>query len=130
MKFRFYDGKKLTRKVFLAEYSERTSCTVNYHTRTDYGSLRGQLRYYDMYEGFVRRTVVKPLFSIPDYESNPQVWLVLTDMDGVWFTIYSDAKRKNCYKGTSVEIGGIMGMTDDEIRGYVIEFYNWIDLQQ
>lgn len=40
--------------------------------------------------------------SIPEFESNPQVWLY--ESENMYLIIYSDILRKNAYKGTSAEI--------------------------
>ncbi len=40
--------------------------------------------------------------SIPEFESNPQVWLY--ESDNMYLIIYSDILRKNAFKGTSAEI--------------------------
>ncbi len=40
--------------------------------------------------------------SIPEFVSNPQVWLY--ESENMYLIIYSDIFRKNAYKGTSAEI--------------------------
>ena len=45
----------------------------------------------------------KPSTSIPEFESNPGIWVFLDNETGIKFLIWSDCHRKNAYKGTSYE---------------------------
>lgn len=84
---------------------------------------------YRNYENFVVSTSIRPsCHGISDYESNPQVWVIDGDC-GIWFVIYSDARRKNAYKGTSVEIGGISDLNDPMAYTAIIQFSRWISTQ-
>ncbi len=44
----------------------------------------------------------KPNNNIPDFESNPHVWLY--ESENIILIIYSDCLKKNAFKGTSAEI--------------------------
>jgi hypothetical protein len=44
-----------------------------------------------------------PLVTMPDYESNPGIWIFDDEPTGITFLIWSDCHRANSYKGTSYE---------------------------
>jgi len=45
----------------------------------------------------------KPLATLPDFESNPGIWVFTDSLTSFTFLIYSDCYKKNYYKGTSYE---------------------------
>lgn len=58
--------------------------------------------------------------SIPEFESNPQVWLY--ESDNMYLIIYSDCLRKNAFKGTSAEIILKNSISEEEA---LKEFEQW-----
>ena len=55
----------------------------------------------------------KPVNTMPDYESNPGVWILDDAESEAYFIIYSDCHRKNAHKGTQTCIGP-RNLTDSE----------------
>jgi hypothetical protein len=52
----------------------------------------------------VIRTLPKPNNSVPAFESSPHVWHFKDTETDIEFLMFSDGRRKNHYKGTSVEV--------------------------
>lgn len=52
----------------------------------------------------VVRTLPKPNCSMPQLEGSPHVWHFRETETGVEFLMFSDGRRKNHFKGTSVEV--------------------------
>lgn len=98
---------KLTRKEAhsMAEYSDSLQNifpdeTYNdifypYNDITLYAKLRNALRL---------GKYGKPLLTMPDWESNPGLWLFKNPANDDTIMIWSDTHRKNAYKGTSFEV--------------------------
>lgn len=78
-----------TTKVVEAEFQERVI-------------TRGQAPSYHNPE--VVRTLPKPNCSMPQLESSPHVWHFRDTDTGIEFLMFSDGRRKNHFKGTSVEV--------------------------
>jgi hypothetical protein len=52
----------------------------------------------------ITRSLPKPNSSIPMFENSPHVWHFYEMQTGIEFLVYSDGRRKNHYKGTSIEV--------------------------
>lgn len=46
----------------------------------------------------------EPLVTMPDFESNPGLWMFSDIQSGITFMVWSDCHRKNAFKGTSFEV--------------------------
>ena len=64
----------------------------------------------------------KPHNNIPDFESNPHVWLY--ESENIILIIYSDCLKKNAFKGTSAEIILKNSISEEET---LKEFEKWSD---
>lgn len=45
----------------------------------------------------------QPLNTMPEFESNPGVWILDDTETGEFIMVFSDSYRKNAFKGTSIE---------------------------
>lgn len=69
---------------------------------------------YESYESYrnsiscnrpnVIRALPKPNSSIPALENSPHIWHWRDTETGIEFLMFSDGRRKNHYKGTSIEV--------------------------
>lgn len=72
---------------------------------TQFTEMRGpEFNYWSPHSGEAVDTLPKQNIVMRGYESNPGCWYYTSDVTGIGILIFSDGKRKNCFKGTSYEI--------------------------
>lgn len=104
--------KKLTRKYILELLENNETLNVNNLNFFERSDLEKFLLSNSIYEFNKQITATwnkehllilgKPNNNIPDFESNPHVWLY--ESENMYLIIYSDCLRKNAFKGTGAEI--------------------------
>lgn len=104
--------KKLTRKYILELLENNETLNVNNLNFFERSDLENFLLSNSIYKFNKQITATwnkehllklgKPHNNIPDFESNPHVWLY--ESENMYLIIYSDCLRKNAFKGTGAEI--------------------------
>jgi len=100
--------KKLTRKEAL-QMADKAAHLLNvlmgYElTKWFDGCFKKDMdKYWIFGDVLVKQIPTKPLVHMPDFESNPGVWVYEDTETKVVWMIYSDCHKKNAYKGTSFE---------------------------
>lgn len=119
--------KKLTRKEAykLGEKSIHFLNLLNLYGLYEWfrSCFKNETDQYRAYGDFVIKQLSKPLIHMPDYESNPGLWVYEDTDTGTTWMIYSDCHKKNAYMGTSFELIFPENITVSDIKKTIANFF-------
>lgn len=74
----------------------------------------------------------KPLVHMWDYESCPGVWKFYDTSREIDYTLYSDAHKKNAFKGTTIEFrlkDSSVNLSESEVKAAYDDLMNFINIK-